>query len=154
MEYITLSEAASRWNISWERLLRLLELGMIRGVKVNDHSVLLPAHRTIKIPKEKQELTVDYISKCILETCDKMGYVDNRLLQIKEDEFAKIITSLESDGLLERTSKNGPLYSNESYMITSKGLEVAKKSRFSLNNITLSLSVNFFTISASIERGK
>ena len=152
MDYLTLSEAMSKWKISSDRLLILLAKGMIRGVVIKDNKILLPSHKTIKIPKDKQKVTVEYVIKTILEMCNEFGYVDNRLLGIDEADFAEIITAMESGGLLKRKNKNKPLYSNENYMITAKGSENLNKKRFTLKSFEIGFKTKLFSLKADFER--
>ncbi len=149
---MTISEAKKKWGISDKRMVSLLENDMIADISVDNGKLVFPEYYLIKIPKEGDEITAEYAVRSILEMCDKFGYVDNKLLEIKRDNFVAVITSMEEEGLIKKFTDKYPLYTNLNYNITEKGQKKLKLKKFHLVMLEIGFETKFFSLKVRAER--
>lgn len=151
---MTITMAKEKWNVSDKRMTALLENGLIKDIKIDNGRIILPDYSKIKLPKENQKITTEFVVKSILEMCNELGYVDNRLMGISESDFIGIIGSMENDSLIRKKASEFPMCTNLNFTLTEKGRNMLKKNRFKLSQLSVGFKTKYFTINAVFDKGK
>jgi len=146
---LTLSEAKKEWGISYDTLCRWLECGFIPQVDLNK-SVITVGETKPYVPKKGANITVENVRKYILTACEKLEYIDFRILGIKQEQFKAILLQLEEKNYIKRNFPDVDCTSNKHFIITEDGEKVKNKRKLKLEKLNFNFKFKFLELSAEI----
>lgn len=152
---MTITEAKNQWSVSYDTICQWLEQGIIPDVEIVDGAISINNPKPI-IPRKNANITVENVRKYILTASNEMGYIDYKILHIKQEHFCEILSQLEDSKYVKsRKNVNSPDYSNnKDFVITEKGSEALKKDKFKLQKLNFEFKFKYLSLSAEIQGEK
>lgn len=102
---MTIQEAAKKWNIKENTVLKYIYKGYILGISVNENHIILPDILKPNVKSNKPK-TVALVDKYIMDTLNIFGYVSYPILNIDKEIFAERLNELERKDFIHKKDNN------------------------------------------------
>lgn len=136
---ISVDEAAKKWGIKPEAVLRYIYNGYIEDLTVTDNKVYLPDIPRPYLSRLKdQKNTADKICSAILKAYNNQMFLNPCLLSISREKFDFFLCQLEKSGYIDVCDPKADKGSFLRYAITPLGITMVKSSK----SFNLSLNVD------------
>lgn len=106
MSYITIDEAADKWCVKSQTVIKYIYNGYIDGLSVDGNKLLLPDIPAPAVRLREKKLTAEKIYMKILKACNQNLYLNSYILGISEEQFEMCMKQLEQRGCISRAIRN------------------------------------------------
>lgn len=148
---MTLSEAKEKWGVSRDTLCMWLEYGFIPEVELKDSIVTVGETKPF-VPKGNPNITVESVRKYILTACEKLEYIDFKILCITAEQFRAILSQLEEKKYIRRNIPDTDCTSNRHFTITEDGEKFLNKGKFKLEKLDFTLGFKYLSVKAKLKK--